>query len=66
MAKFIDHLDIKLIGDNNRVTTADTGQGWTGSLSADSTNNSLKVTVQGSAATTVDWTIFVEITEVIT
>ena len=58
--------DITLIGDNNRVTTADTGQGWTGSLSADSTNNSLKVTVQGSAATTVDWTIFVEITEVIT
>lgn len=57
--------NIALIGNNNTITTADSGTTWSGSIVADTVNNSLKINVQGTANNTVDWTIFVEIIEVI-
>jgi len=57
--------NITLIGNNNTIITADSGTSWTGSIVANATNNSLKINVQGTANNTVDWTIFVEIIEVI-
>lgn len=63
----IDHTggNISIIGDNIVETISDSDLGWTADLSADSSNNALKITVTGSAATIVDWTVFVEISEVI-
>ena len=56
---------ITLIGNNNTITTADSGTDWTGNIVANTTNNSMKINVQGTENNTVDWTIFVEIIEVI-
>jgi len=57
--------NITIIGNNNTITTADTGTSWTGNVQADTVNNSLKINVQGTVDSTVDWTIFIEIIEVI-
>lgn len=56
---------LTLIGNNNTITTADSGTDWTGNIVANATNNSMKINVQGTENNTVDWTIFVEIIEVI-
>jgi hypothetical protein len=63
----IDHNDagINVIGTNIVETINDSGQDWTAALSADTINNSLKITVTGSLSTTIDWTVFLEISEVI-
>ena len=53
-----------VIGSNVLETIAESTQGWTASITGDDVNDSLKVTVTGSAATTVDWTIFVELSAV--
>lgn len=52
------------IGNNNIEITEDSGQGWTADIDVDTVNDRIKFTVQGSISTTVDWVIFVEITEV--
>ena len=44
--------------------TQDSNSGFTGAVSVDSVNDRMTVTVQGAAATTVDWVVFVELTEV--
>jgi hypothetical protein len=52
---------LALIGTPSRETLADTtSDTWSGSVSADTVNSSLKITVTGEAAKTVNWTIFVE------
>ena len=55
---------IQLVGTNILEILADSADNWNVDLTADSTNNSLNVTVTGSAATVVDWTLFVELTDV--
>jgi hypothetical protein len=57
---------IALIGTTIRESITDASGGWTGSVTADTTNNALKITVTGEAAKTIDWTIFTQISEVIT
>jgi len=52
------------IGNNVYEITADSDLGWTGNVTVDTFNNRVRVTVQGSENTTVDWVIFVEMTEV--
>lgn len=56
---------VRLIGGNVTETIADSDQTWEGTASANTLNDSLKIVVTGSDATTVDWTIFVELSEVI-
>lgn len=56
---------VRLIGVNITETIADSDQPWTGAASANIANNSLKIVVTGTDATTVDWTVFVELSEVI-
>lgn len=52
---------LALIGTPSRETLADTtSDTWSGSVSADTVNSSLKISVTGEAAKTVNWTIFVE------
>lgn len=50
-----------MIGDTSREILAEYGT-WTANVSAENTN--LKITVVGSDATTVDWTVFCEINSV--
>jgi len=52
------------IGNNSYDVTQDSISGHTGFVSVDAINDRMTVTVQGSAATTVDWVVFVELTEV--
>ncbi|MDA9302609.1 hypothetical protein N8072_00605 [bacterium] len=56
--------NIQLVGTNILEILADSQDNWNVDLTADATNNSLNVTVTGGAATTIDWTLFVEITDV--
>ena len=52
---------LSLIGNPSKETLADTtNDTWSGSVSADTVNNSLKILVTGEASKTVNWTIFVE------
>ena len=52
---------LALIGTPSKETLADTtNDTWSGSVSADTVNNSLKILVTGEASKTVNWTIFVE------
>jgi hypothetical protein len=53
-----------VIGTNVIETISESTQGWSADISGDDANDSLRVTVTGSAATTVDWTIFVELSAV--
>lgn len=51
----------QLIGANSTETFAqDSGADWSGAISAGTSNN-LKVSVTGEASTTVDWTVFVQV-----
>ena len=64
----INHSDagiVQLIGSNITEILADEGDAWSADITADNTNNSLTITVTGSETTTVDWTIFCELSEVI-
>lgn len=63
----IDHNNagIQLVGSNVLETIADNDQGWTVSVEISPTSDSLSIHVNGSASTTVDWTVFCEISEVI-
>lgn len=56
---------ISIIGNNIVETISDSDLGWTADFTADSINSSLKITVTGSPSTVVDWTVFLEISEVI-
>jgi hypothetical protein len=56
--------NIQLVGTNILEILADSQDNWNVDLTADATYNSLNVTVTGGAATTIDWTLFVEITDV--
>jgi hypothetical protein len=56
---------ISLVGNNIVEIISDGGQGWTVDVNAGEANSSLNIVVKGSASTTVDWTVFVEISEVI-
>lgn len=56
---------LSIVGDTVLETISDSEQGWTANLTADTVNEALKITVTGSPATTVDWTVFLEISEVI-
>lgn len=52
---------LSLIGNPSKETLADTtNDTWSGSVSADTVNNSLQILVTGEASKTVNWTIFVE------
>lgn len=54
----------QLIGGNILEVIADGGTEWIGDITADSVTDSLKILITGEAATTIDWTVFVELTEV--
>jgi len=56
---------ISIVGNNIVETISDSDLGWTADFTADSINSALKITVTGSPATIVDWTVFLEISEVI-
>jgi len=51
---------IALIGSPSTEVLVDTTNVWTGSATADTVNNSLKILVAGDTSKTVKWTIFVE------
>jgi hypothetical protein len=55
---------VTLVGQPNRETLAQTDTAWAADVAVDSTNKSLKITVVGSAGTTIDWTVFCEINAV--
>ena len=55
---------VTMIGAPSRETLSQTDPAWTADVSADDTNNSLKVTVVGSAGISVDWTVFCQINQV--
>ena len=55
---------VTMIGDPSRETLAQTDLSWTANVEVDDTNKSLKITVVGSAGTTIDWTVFCEINAV--
>ena len=57
--------EFSIIGTNIVETISDSEQGWEANLTADTVNNSLKITVTGGESTTIDWTVFLEISEVI-
>jgi hypothetical protein len=54
----------QLIGTNIEEIITDGGTTWGGDVTAHDADNSVSITVTGSDATVVDWTIFVELTEV--
>ena len=54
----------QLIGDNILETIADGGTTWGGNITAHVADDAMLITVTGADATTVDWTVFVELTEV--
>ena len=56
---------LSIVGNNIVETISDSDLGWTANLTADTVNEALQITVTGSAATVVDWTVFLEISEVI-
>ena len=54
-----------LIGINILETIAeDTNNYWSSAVTADDANDYLKISVTGTALTTIDWTVFVDISEV--
>ena len=54
-----------LIGTNIQETIAeDSGNDWSAAITADDANDYLKIMVTGEASTTIDWTVFLEISEV--
>jgi hypothetical protein len=52
------------IGNNSYEITHDNELGWTGGVSVNPAYDRVRITVQGSENTTVDWVVFVELTEV--
>ena len=53
-----------LIGTNITETLAqDSGNDWSAAITADDLNDYLKIVVTGEASTTIDWTVFLEISE---
>ena len=62
----VDHTSsINLIGSNITETIADNDLGWSGTVGTNGASGSLAIYVHGSALSTVDWTVFCEISEVI-
>lgn len=55
---------LQLIGTNIVEIVADGGVDWSGGVTADNTLNGIGISIIGGEATTVDWTIFLELTEV--
>lgn len=53
------------IGNNSYEVTQDSSSGCTGFVSVDVANDRIKVSVQGPAATSTDWVVFLELIEVI-
>ena len=53
-----------MIGSPSFEILAQEGNTWDAQVSADDTNDNLKITVQGETGVTVDWTIFTEINKV--
>ncbi len=54
-----------LIGTNILETIAeDSGSNWSADLTADDTDDYLKIEVTGEASKTIDWTVFLDISEV--
>lgn len=56
---------LSMIGSNIVETISDSELGWDVDFSADTTNKALSVVVYGSDNTTIDWTVFIELSEVI-
>ena len=52
------------IGNNSYEVTQDSSSGCTGFVSVDVANDRIKVSVQGPAATSTDWVVFLELIEV--
>jgi hypothetical protein len=53
-----------LIGSNILETLAqDSGNDWSAEVTADDASDYLKIVVTGEASTTIDWTVFLEISE---
>jgi len=52
------------IGNNSYEVTQDSDSGCTGFVSVDVANDRIKVSVQGPAATSTDWVVFLELIEV--
>lgn len=59
-----NNLTNQIVGSNIVETIADSDLGWKTTISADETVDAMKITVTGSS-TVIDWTIFLEITEVV-
>jgi hypothetical protein len=56
---------ISLVGENIVETLNQTDQAWNVDIQADTVDNAISIIVTGSAAVTIDWTIFLQISEVI-
>lgn len=52
---------IALVGSPAKEILVENDDGWNADVTADTVNGSLKITVQGEASRTVQWTIFVEL-----
>jgi len=52
---------IALVGSPAKEILVENNDGWNADVVADTVNGSLKITVQGEASRTVNWTIFVEL-----
>ena len=55
---------VALLGSPSTEILVDTSNVWEGNVTADTVNNSLKVSVTGDTGKTVQWTIFVELNAV--
>jgi hypothetical protein len=55
---------IALLGSPSTEILVDTQEIWAGDVTADTVNNSLKISVTGDTGKTVQWTIFVELNAV--
>jgi hypothetical protein len=56
---------ISLVGTNIVETLNQTDQAWNVDIQADTVDNAISIIVTGSTAVTIDWTIFLQISEVI-
>jgi hypothetical protein len=56
---------ISLVGANIVETLNQTDQAWNVDIQADTVDNAISIIVKGADAVTIDWTIFLQISEVI-
>lgn len=55
---------VTMIGSPSVEILAQEGNAWNATVTTDTQNDSLKITIQGESGVTVDWTVFTEINKV--